>query len=51
MFKGQRKASAAGNIQRIVNKASKLGMGKSCWPSEGYRKEFGFYSKSDGKSW
>lgn len=52
MFKGQRKASAAGNIKRrIVSKARKLGMGKSCWPSEGYRKEFGFYSKSDGKSW
>jgi len=52
VFKGQRKASAAGNIKgRTVNKARKLGMGKSCWPWEGYRKEFGFYSKSDGKPW
>lgn len=46
VFKGQRKASAAGNIKgRTVSKARKLGMANLAGPGKATGREFGFYSK------
>lgn len=49
MFKGQRKASAAGNIKgRTVSKARKLGMANLAGPGKATGRSLGFIPKVMG---